>query len=484
VNSFGMGTLLQSSSYITLVLLLLGVSCANRILGDSSSTETYDCYISNQGDGLRSGSTRTNAYAWSNGEGLEQCLADVLPGDTIFLAYSDSYQLSNRIEWNKSGRPGRFITLLGEGTTASGGDFGQSVLRVQGQWPRITGTRSTTEGRKGGSSFLRFGQDVSYVQVQNLNLHRFNTAFLFGDRERQFRNHHIFLSDIYVEYAREVISIFGQNENSGAEFWNVNRIYALGISKRMIRAEGLKNSVLSDLYVDTQSPQGQIFFDDWPLLLHFSGPSQNILVERTIAKNPGQRKDNYDNGDCFTTESNTSYIRFDTVRCFDAFDAAFDLKGQNHQVENAIAFRIGNRAFRIWDGPVTIRNAIAGFDGQGQYTREAMGSNAAIWAKGKVDVERFTSINNTTPYLLDGGHIKISASIIALTRFYADRSLEAHYEGERGTVEEDGTVVRWVEEQYGRNPEFVNPSNMNWDGQGDDFDSQYYENQRGFQNTP
>lgn len=466
--------------------LLLGVVVSLLVILSSSfcasSSRGYGCYISEQGAGEHNGTSSSHAYAWANGEGLRRCLTHVEAGDTIYLAASENYQLTEPIQWNKSGEPNRPITLRGAGAAASGGDFAQSVLQARAQWPTITGTRSPTEGADGGTNFLRFGSGVSHVTIQNLNLHRFNSVFVAGSTEGQFRNQHITLSDIYVEYARQVVAIFGKDDTSGADAWDVRRIYALGISKRMVRSEGLQNSVFSDLYVDTKSPQGQIFWDDWPLLFHFTGPSQNIEVTRAIAQNPGQRKDNYDNGDCFATEADTSNITFRSVRCFDAFDAAFDLKGRNHLVENAVAFRIGNRAFRVWHGPVTIRNAIAGFDGQGEYTREARGSNAALWVKGDASVEHFTSINNTRPYLLEGGRIQISKSIIALDRQHQDRSVEADYEGE-GTVEETDTVMRWIEAQEGRDPEFRNPSNVNWNGEGSDFDSQTYGDRLGFKNV-
>ena len=464
-----------SAAMSLLVILTSSSFCASHSSG-------YSCYISEQGDGGQNGTSLSDAYAWSNGEGLKTCLAGVEAGDTIYLAYADNYQLTEPIWWDKSGTPDQPITLKGAGDPAVGGEFGQSVLTARDQWPIITGTRSPTESGQGGTDFLRFGPDVSYVTVQNLNLNRFNSVFTAGDSDEQFRNSHMTVSDISVEYAREVVSVFGDDDNSGAESWDVSRIYALGVSKRMVRSEGMQNSVFSDLYVDTKSPQGEIFWDDWPLLFHFSGPSQNIEVTRAIAKNPGQREDNYDNGDCFSTESDTSYITFQSVRCFDAFDAALDLKGHHHVVENAIAFRIGNRAFRVWQGPVTIRNAIAGFDGQGEHTQEARGSNAALWVRGDADVEHFTSINNTRPYLIEGGHIKISDSIIALDRHYADRSLDAEYE-EPGEVEETDTVMRWIEDQTGRDPEFHNASNLNWNGDGADFDSQYYRGQIGFQNV-
>ena len=464
------------SAVVSLLVILTSSSfCASHSSG-------YNCYISEQAVGEQDGTSLSNAYSWSNGDGLRRCLADVEAGDTIYLASANNYQLTEPIRWDKSGTLDHPITLKGAGDAAPGGAFGKSVLDVRENWPIITGTRSPTEGEQGGTDFLRFNSGVSYVAIQNLNLNRFNGVFTAGNSDEQSQNSHITLSDIYVEYAREVVSVFGEDDNAGAESWNVSRIYALGISKRMVRSEGMQNSVFSDLYVDTKSPQGEIFWDDWPLLFHFSGPSQNIEVTRAIAKNPGQRDDNYDNGDCFSTESDTSYITFQSVRCFDAFDAALDLKGQHHVVENAIAFRIGNRAFRVWQGPVTIRNAIAGFDGQGEHTRDARGSNAALWVRGDVDVEHFTSINNTRPYLLEGGHIKISDSIIALDRQYADRSLDAEYE-EPGEVEETDTVMRWIEDQTGRDPEFHNVSNVNWDGDGSDFDSQYYRGQIGFQNV-
>jgi hypothetical protein len=462
-----------------LLAALLTSSC-NGNTRERPLESRYDCYISETGSGKLDGTSLDNAYPWSNGDGLRSCLSEVAPGDTIFLAYSSNYELSERISWDVSGLPDKPIILLGEGRSARSGGFGQSVIESHDQWPTITGTRAIEKSGKDGSSFLKFEHGISHVQVRNLNLNRFNNVIVAGDEDSESRNQAITISDVYVEYAREVISIFGADSNSGSEDWALSRIYAVGISKRLVRAEGLRDSTFSDIYVDTQSPEGHIYFDDWPFLFHFDGPSQNIEVVRAIAKNPGVRRDNYDNGDCFTTESETSNITFDSVRCFDAFDAAFDLKGKNHIVKNAIAFRIGNRAFRIWDGPVTIQNAIAGFDGQGEYTDEARGSNSAIWAKGSVKIENFTSINNTRPYLLEGGKIEISNSILALSQDYADQSLEAQYEGD-GEVQESN-VLRWVENEQGQNPHFSNASNLHWEGEGYDFNSEYYQGKIGFHN--
>ncbi|MEL6814549.1 MAG: hypothetical protein AAFP03_07020, partial [Cyanobacteria bacterium J06598_3] len=202
--------------------------------------------------------------------------------------------------------------------------------------------------------------------------------------------------------------------------WVGSNLHVLGVSKRVVRAEGLQNSTFQDITADVQDSAGQMHWDDWPLLFHFTGPSQNVIVERAIARNPVQRTGKaYDNGDCYTSEQYTNNLTFRSAHCLEAFDAAFDLKGGPHFIEDAIALRIGNRAFRVWDGPVYIKNALAAYDGDGEHTSSALGSNAAIWVRGEAVVEDFTSLSSTQPFILAEsgqgcGSLMLSDSLVLL----------------------------------------------------------------------
>ncbi|MGC1308490.1 MAG: hypothetical protein WA885_14795 [Phormidesmis sp.] len=387
------------------------------------SPPTASCYVSEQGTGDRTGTTPDNSLPWESGQGVETCLDRAVAGTTIYVSPGE-YTIAERIRWTKSGAPGQPIRLIGAGDRAIEGTFGLSVLAARGQWPTVRGTRPqtySTDTVSYGSDFIQLAEGVSHIEISNFNLFDFRKVI----EADATRNQDVAIANLYVENIRHLLSITAGCEETACTAdtsadWRGENLYVLGVSKRVLKAEGLRNSTFKDIYADVKDSNGQMHWDDWPLLFHFTGPSEQILVERTIVKNPVQHTDKpYDNGDCYTAEKHTANLTFRSALCFEAFDAAFDLKGGPHLVEDAIALKIGNRAFRVWDGPVTIKNSLAAYDGYGEYTQSAAGSNAAIWVRGEAIVEGFTSLNSTRPFILDGqngqcGLLSLSDSLIVL----------------------------------------------------------------------
>jgi hypothetical protein len=414
------------------------------------------CYVSLQGAGNLSGDSLGNALAWQDGGGVETCLAKAEPGETIYVAPGE-YTLSDRILWQTSGAPGQPIRLIGAGAGAASGDFSQSVRSARGQWPTVRGDRPQTyspETADQGSDFIQLDEGVSHVAIANFNLLNFRKVI---DADRN-GNRAVGISNFYAENIRHLLFITSGCGESACEGtptgWQASNLYILGVSKRVLQAEGVKDSTFQDIYADVRDSAGQMHWDDWPLLFHFTGVSENILVERTIAQNPVQRTDKaYDNGDCYTAEKDTANLTFRAAHCFEAYDAAFDLKGGPHFVEDAIALKTGNRAFRVWDGPVYIKNSLAAYDGEGEYTQDALGTNAAIWIRGEAIVENFTSLNSTRPFILAGdsedcGELTLSDSLMVLdNQQHEDRSLEPQSECGQGqsplaSVAEDNVQYR------------------------------------------
>lgn len=444
------GCMLHKSTarFAVAVLLLLGLmlltSCSWLFREESVLN---DCYVSLEGSGEHNGSSAKNAYAWDNGDGLRVCLERLADGGVAHLAYSDNYTLDGTIVVESRGGSPKAVAIEGSGEPARGGDYGRSVPLSSDAWPKITGTRSVSQFNEGGNTFIRIEGGISRFSLCRLRLDKFNTVLSVGSRNREYDAVQGNIEDIDVDYAREVISIYGPDHNAKFSGWNVKRINAQGVSKRLIRAEGLSNSTLEDIYADTVSQSGIHYKNDWAFLIHFDGPSHDNVIRRFIGKNPMQERKKYANGDCFTCERDTSNFTLQNVMCFHPLDAGFDMKGANHTVQNAAVFNYGNRAFRIWKGPVYLDNVIAAFSGLGEEVSQAAGSNAGIWSGGEAHVSHYTSLNNDTPCMIDyGGSIYMKDSLYMLTQGFLHESLNPTFESD-GKYEESNVIRREEERE-------------------------------------
>ncbi|TVM19500.1 hypothetical protein DPQ33_03845 [Oceanidesulfovibrio indonesiensis] len=418
--------------------LLLSSGCSRWVVEEGVLEH---CHVCLEGKGDQDGTAPGHAYAWDNGNGLRACLERVMDGGAVHLAHSDEYFLDGTIRLEFDDSEGKSIAIIGSGKSAPGGDYGRSVPSVSNEWPRIVGTRRTSDFGEGGNTFIRIEKGVANLTLSKLRLEKFNTVVSVGSRKRSTQPVTADIADLDVDYAREVISIFGPDKNARLSGWSIRRIHAQGISKRLLRAEGLSNSTVEDVYADSMSRRGVHYKNDWAFLLHFNGPSHDIQVNRFIGKNPAQEQEKYANGDCFSCENQTENISLRNVMCFYPMDSGFDIKGKNHTVTNAAVFNFGNRAFRVWNGPVHFDNIIAAYSGFGDRVSDARGSNAGLWTKGETSVRNYTSLNNDAPIMIDeGGSIKVEDSIYMLTRGFLHNTLSPVFEAD-GKYEE-GNVIR------------------------------------------
>jgi hypothetical protein len=118
----------------------------------------------------------------------------------------------------------------------------------------------------------------------------------------------------------------------------------------------------------------------------------------------------YDNGDGFTAELYASNITFTNCRCLDTWDGCFDLKGGPITITSSTSMRDGMRPFKFWNGPVTISNALVGYNfpaldstnsNYHHFTQYADGAKGAIWASGFITADKMTFINNEYPVRFD-----------------------------------------------------------------------------------
>ncbi len=405
------------------------------------------CHVCLEGKGDQDGSDPDHAYAWENGEGVRKCLSRVMDGGAVHLAYSDKYTLDGTIRLEFSEAVDKSISIIGSGDPASGGDYGRSVPAASGQWPKIIGTRRTSDFGKGGNTFIRIEGGVASLTLSKLRLEKFNTVVSVGSRNRAYQPVTADISDLEVDYAREVISIFGPDKDSQFSNWTIRRIHAEGISKRLLRGEGLSDSTIEDIYANSMSPRGIHYKNDWAFLMHFDGPSHDIRIDRFIGKNPAQEQEKYANGDCFSCENDTKNFDLRNIMCFYPLDSGLDIKGTHHTVTNAAVFNFGNRAFRVWNGPVHLNNIIAAYSGFGDRVSDAPGANAGLWTMGETYVQNYTSLNNDAPCMIDeGGSIAVKDSLFMLTRGFLQNTLSPVFEAD-GKYEEKNVQHRWEDRE-------------------------------------
>ncbi len=411
-----------------LLLLFLAGCTPLRIEGSAVS----NCYVAKSGAGENNGAAPEHAYAWNHGGGLKRCLEQIKDGGVVHIAYAEDYVLKRDIRLNF--KTNKRISIVGSGKPARGGDYGRSVPSASRHWPRIIGTRSFSDFGHGGNNFIRILSGVPSIRMQRLRLERFNVVLSIGSRKQKPAPVQATLMDMEVDTVREVFSISAPKPDYDAGFsnWDVRRVHAQGVSKRFLRADGLSNSIIEDVYADTVSATGIHYKNDWPFLIHFGGASTNNVVRRFIGKNPVQETEKYGNGDCIVCEKETSHITLEKVMCFSPMDAGFDIKGRHHSVTDGAVFNYGNRAFRVWHGPVHLHNIIAGYSGLGDEVSKAPGSNAGVWNRGEAIVSNYTSLNNHAPIMVHGGSLTVKDSAYILTQGFEHMSLSpALYENGR-----------------------------------------------------
>ncbi len=386
-------------------------------------------YISEQGAGDRTGSSKERAIAWDNGRGVEKAIDQAEANDTIVLQ-SGTYRLTQPIDWRKSGRYSRPIRLTGEGQEASGGQYGQSVWPASKAWPIIRGERPTqysSDNAGAGDDFIRFQDGVENVVIEQLILENFARAIVAEGGH----NEGITIQSIRADNLRQFAVIVGKSVGGErSNDWRFSRCYLSGISKRAIRADGLQDSSFYDIYADCKDLSGQLHSGDWPLLFHCEGDAASLRFYRCCGVNPSHPNDNYANGDSFCTEADSRNIRFERCIAYRPDDAGFDIKGNHHELYACYTEKVGNRAYRIW-GSAKLAYCMA--DGQ----QSANGDNAAIWVNdGSATISDFLGRDMERPIAIDGkGQVQITNSRFELSRQLRDSGYTL-----RNQIKQDGNI--------------------------------------------
>lgn len=385
-------------------------------------------FMSEWGSGDRTGNSPERAIAWENGKGVEKAIEKARPNDEIVLQKA-TYRLTEPIRWKKSGRYSKPIRFTGEGSEAKGGEYGWSVQQVDNSWPTILGDRPARYSQSNagaGGDFIRFQDGVENVLIEQLTIRNFARGFV----AQGGHNEGVTIQSIRANNLRQFVAIAAKPGRNQSNSWHLSRCHITGVSKRAIRADGLRDASFVDIYADCEDIDGQLHSGDWPLLFHCEGDAHDIRFERCCGVNPKHPTGQYDNGDCFTTEAGTQHIRFNQCIAYAPSDAGFDLKGKQHQLHGCYVENAGNRAYRIW-GTATLDRCMAERQG------EARGDNAAIWVNdGSATVSRFAARNMQLPIAVDGsGSVRISDSRFELRRQLRDQGYSL-----RNRIKQNGSI--------------------------------------------
>ena len=366
-------------------------------------------YISPTGSGLLNGSSPDNAYAFTNGAGFTTALAASVPSDIIEFMLG-TYNLTGSLTIDKSGTDGAPIIIQGNGFASTNrNDLYQSRRAT---YPTIIGTREvphtgtdSSAGNAGtGNNIFSFLNGVDYITIRRFNLKRSQYPF----SARNGGNSYITISDIYFEDVRIAFYVSADpacdssaDESyacppGASDFWDIDRVYGIGVSKRAVRADGLSNSTFDDMYATTRASNGNIIFDEFALMFWNDGAATNNTYTNIECHDPAEvTGTNFDNGDCFGSEPNSSNITFDRCYAFDAQDAGFDVKGSNIVITNSLSFKHGHYGIKAW-GTATVTNTILGFGHEGVNTRYSDGGDGRCFdAIGRITATNVTCVNNT-----------------------------------------------------------------------------------------
>lgn len=380
------------------------------LLGVSNSAFAATKYISVSGAGALDGSSLANAYAWSAGTGFSTAQTALSNGDTI--EFDSGRYTAAALTISKQ------LTIQGSSTYNADGTTGTSFWGTR-ELPIVYDSVSSGNADTGETMFT-LAADIDSVTIKRISVHKVQ----YGVLGLNYNNNTITLTDLYFKDIRTGIWGYGDTncQNTphvytcvaGSSGWVISNIKMVNITKRGIRLErGIHDGTITDIRFD-----GNLQGDgDFGIGVEFgtssaaAAPVYNWTMTRAqISGFFASASTSYDNGDCVTSEAYASNITLVDIACLDTWDGGFDMKGGPITCTGCTSFRDGNRPFRIWNGPFTINNSIAGYllatlnstESNFEYfTQRADGSNSCFWVSGVVVADNFTCINTERPYRFD-----------------------------------------------------------------------------------
>lgn len=437
---------------------------ANDILKNQSAISSSNKYFLPNGAGKKDGSSWENALDISQ-NGLQKTLDELPPDSTIWIGSGTYSNISLNLK--TGGENGQYKKIIGK-------DTGLGL-------PVFTGNFNKNQPAKTGQTFLNIQKGVKDFWIQDIQLKNYQ----IGIKSDGGQHTNLRITNLDAIGCRECISLDGgatiDNPLIGSHNIEIKDCDFTNYTKRGIR---LKNGNYNVKIINSNADAGGKEWATEPFQMGFqiagvegkteapifAADHDITFINCTSRNNYNDAVDKYWNADGFVAEKGTYNLHFIDCKAFDNTDGGWDDKSIGTTYEGCIALR-NKRNYRIW-GEVKMLRSIGAYS----IFPGGSGDDNGLWAEGKITAESCTFHNN-------GVGIKI-AKTGSVTLVNSILSLNNERKGKLSDIEKSAEIINtasilWKEGETGENPKFVNAF-TNWNGEGNNFDSQTFGKQKGF----
>jgi hypothetical protein len=292
-------------------------------------------YIRPGGAGRHSGSDWQNAAAITD---IDEMIRLVGPGGTVnLLANAGPYRIINPIGIWHGGAVGKPVAIMG---VDSAGAPAKAHIIGSRTSPYPT-TREAFAAMNRGSDVFRLKPGADHLSFSSFAFQNTgNGAFLV-----QANIANLMLEDIIATNVTRFVER-GVNNMCTITGLTVRRVSVDGFSKSAFRLDqNTSNVLMEDVLGDSMRQD----FDNFAEGVDLSGSVHDVIFRRCVMRNSQQTRgrDDFWNGDGFTTEADTYNILFEDCIASGSTDAGFDLKSNNVILLRCKSY--GNTAnFKLW----------------------------------------------------------------------------------------------------------------------------------------
>ena len=432
-------------------------------IGFAPQSPTQVRYVTPGGAGAKTGLNWENAYPKSS---IVSAWNEVGAGGIVYIG-SGSYSMTSQLTLAGGGEAGAPRKIIGV-------DRGSGLPVFTGNWSKSSPSK--------GINFLILGADTNHCWIENLVLNNFRTGLGFSSAAGARSDFTI--RNVDMNGVREGV-LFAVN--SVVTQVSIEDCDLIGFTKHGVRFQGGASQVTLRRCVADAG--GQTYATEpFQMGFHVNAPpdgttlsnnDHDISFEDCTARNSyWNTGTKYWQGDGFVGERDSYNIHFLRCRAFDNTDGGWDIKSDNITLTDCVALR-NKRNYRIW-GTATLTNCV------GAYATKLGGSGTAagLWTSGQVTARFCTFHDNGIEVHLDGSAARLTFEDSIASKGGAGGSfvkLENSAPSSQPVWTRTARFRPGVSSGEGSdpNPQYHNAIST-WEGGGNNFDSQFYGLNKGY----
>ncbi|MXQ13572.1 hypothetical protein [Microvirga makkahensis] len=193
-----------------------------------------------------------------------------------------------------------------------------------------------------GSEVFRLRTGADYLVFRNISFR--NTGDGSFRVAGRIRGLHI--EDVSAQNVRRFFEVNpgGAEQSASVDDLTIRRVSVRGYSKGAFRIRGdSSNIVIEDVLGDSERQDG----DNFAIGVALEGTAHNIVLRRVTMMNSHDSRNEYWNGDGFTTERGVRNVRFEETIASGSTDGGYDLKSSATVLQRPVAYD-NKRNYRIW----------------------------------------------------------------------------------------------------------------------------------------